>query len=852
MAAWLFSLYRRSVLEHPAGALMAVLALALILASQIRGFEIEATADTLILENDSELALFREVGARYRSDDFLIVAYQPHAALLDDATLADIDALQRRLQALAGVASVVTLLDVPLLASPPLTPSELSSGAVNTLRDAGVDRRQAYDELTTSPVYRDLLVSADGRTTALQINLQRDPAHLQLLDEYDRLRSDVETGAEAREPGSADFRLAEVEERLRSHDAELGRRSEQLVAEVRGVIEPYRDRAEIFLGGVPMIAVDMVDFIKSDLFVFGGVVAVFLVVLLAGIFRDWVWVALPLAACALTVASMLGLLAWLDWRLTVVSSNLVALLLIATLSVCIHLAVRYRELQRDQPELDQPGLVERTMASMIKPCLYTTATTMAAFAVLAVSGIRPMMDFGWMMAIGAAVALLMALVMVPAGLLLLPRPAPDRSPASAGLTPRLAMFVRRRGNLVLVAAGLLLVASLWGMSRLQVEHRFIDYFHESTEIHRSMDVIDRQLGGTLPFDVVIDAPAEAAAIDPLEDLSGEEDPFGAALDDPFAEPDGSGASSTWFTSAGMRRLQRVHDYLEQLPGTGKVLSLATLHEALRPLLGGSIDDIELALIERQMPEAIRKVMLEPYFDAGSGQARLAVRVSETSGELQRDRLLTQIRHDLSGSLDLEPGQAQLTGMLVLYNNMLQSLFQSQLLSVSAASLIIVAMLLALFRSLPLALLAVAPNILAAGAVLGGMGLAGLPLDIMTMAIAAIVVGIGVDGSIHYLHRFRAEFARDRNYRAAVQRCHGSVGRAVFYTSIIIIFGFGILVLSSFNPSIHFGALTALAMLAALAGALLLLPQLLIILQPLGAEAPLRHSAADRGADSDPA
>jgi hypothetical protein len=146
---------------------------------------------------------------------------------------------------------------------------------------------------------------------------------------------------------------------------------------------------------------------------------------------------------------------------------------------------------------------------------------------------------------------------------------------------------------------------------------------------------------------------------------------------------------------------------------------------------------------------------------------------------------------------------------------------------------ILAMFMVLFRSLSLALIALTPNLLAAGAVLGGMGLVGIPLDMMTITIAAITVGIGVDNTIHYVHRFKQEFLVDRNYLATMYRCHASIGKAMYYTSTIIVFGFSILTLSNFTPSIYFGLLTGLAMLAALLGALLLLPKMMLVIEPLG-------------------
>ena len=271
-----------------------------------------------------------------------------------------------------------------------------------------------------------------------------------------------------------------------------------------------------------------------------------------------------------------------------------------------------------------------------------------------------------------------------------------------------------------------------------------------------------------------------------------------------------------------------------MPETGKVLSLATFYELMQMIMG-NVDDLQLALAQRSLPTSISSILLDPYLSAEVDQARISLRVKETSRSLERDAFLKEVRRHLIDELGFEEEQVRLTGLLVLYNNMLQSLFTSQILTLAAVFVAILAMFMVLFRSFSLAMIALTPNLLAAGAVLGGMGLAGIPLDMMTITIAAITVGIGVDDTIHYVHRFRDEFPRDRNYLQTMYRCHGSIGKAMYYTSVIIVFGFSILALSNFTPSIYFGLLTGLAMIAALMGAMLLLPKLILMIQPLGPE-----------------
>ncbi|MGK0499857.1 MAG: putative RND superfamily exporter protein, partial [Oceanicoccus sp.] len=493
----------------------------------------------------------------------------------------------------------------------------------------------------------------------------------------------------------------------------------------------------------------------------------------------------------------------------------------------------------------------------------TALTTIVAFASLVVSGIRPVIDFGWMMSLGVTVALIIAFIVIPTGMLLVSRPNVKADKAGAvPTTLRFAAITERHGGLILVVAGLLTAISIFGISRLEVENRFIDYFSESTEIYQGMEIMDAELGGTIPLEIIIDkdiepvvdlapvtssskaipqAMAEQAADDFADEFGGDfDDEFGDDFGDDFAE-DGSGEPSFWFNKAGLSRIESVHDYLDSLDETGKVLSLATSYKVLRSLTSG-IDDIQLTLIQRGLPDEINSILVDPYLDEEKDQARITVRVMETSHNLRRAELIAKVEDHLVNELGFQSEQVHLTGMLVLYNNMLQSLYRSQILTIGAVFIVIVLMFVVLFRSLSIALIAIAPNLLAAGIVLGGMGLTGIPLDIMTVTIAAISVGIAVDNTIHYVHRFRTEFPRDNNYIATMYRCHGSIGKAMFYTSITIIIGFSILALSNFTPSIYFGLLTGTAMLAALAGSLLLLPQLLISFQPLGPNNPVALNA----------
>ena len=814
-------LYDASVIRHPLWTLSTFSLLLLLAVSGLPQSRFEVSADSLVLEDDQALGYYRQTRRRYPESSFLLVAFRPlEGALLGQASLARLTALRDDLAAVPGVLQVQSLLNVPLLGMGGSGLAALAQGGFRTLEDPSTDRELARTELLNSPIYSGLVVDADLRMAALQVLLKEDAADARLLKEREELRR-LERGGSLGVPDRQ--RLRDIEKHYRERQAATDLRGRELVAAVRTVLDRHRSGAEIHLGGVPMITADMVAFVQSDIAVFGSAIALFIVGLLGFFFRRLRWVLLPVLVCAATLLLTLGLFAFLGWSLTVMSANMVALLLIFALSISVHLVVRYREVRAGSPGVSQEELVRQTMRFMARPCLFMALTTAVSFCSLLFSGVRPIIDFGWMMAVGTAIALTSAFLLLPSCLCLLGRgpdePAARTDPAQA-FTRRFAVLVEHRGAWIAGVTLLLVVVILAGVPRLQVENRFIDYFDRDTEIYRGMEIIDRDLGGTIPLEVMLRAPRTAPQ---------EEEDFDLFGDDFGEEPD------PWFNPAGLDRIEQVHDYLASLPQSGKVLSLATSWKQLRSLLGRTPNDIELALLQTGLPEEVQQVLVAPYLSVPERETRIVLRVKETRRDLNHSRYLEQVRRHLVEELGFAPENVELSGLMVLYRNMLHSLYRSQVLTLGTVFLAILLMFLVLFRSVPLALLALTPNILAVGLVLGGMGLVGLPLDLMNVTIAAIVLGVGVDNTIHYLWRFRREFPRDRNYLATIYRCHGSIGRAMYYTSVAIIAGFSILTLSDFLPSIYFGLLTALAMATALLGALLLLPQLIRLFRPFGPE-----------------
>ena len=805
MRSRLTSTYNTLVLQYPLATLIALTFVIVYFLLYIPRFELDASAESLTLENDTSLKYYRGIRERYGSDDFLIVTYSPEKELFSSAVLADIKRLREELKQLEQVVSVTSLLDVPLVESPPMTLAEITRAA-RTLESDDVNIKLAEHEMRHSPLYRNLLVNSQGDTTALQVNLVINQKLHDLIDNREKLFEKAKTIPDSSQ------RMAELSAQIKLENIAQKKRTEQTIAAVRKIMDGHRAEATLYLGGVPMIASDSIGFIRNDLKIFGIGVVAFIVIILMVSFKSIRWIVLPLAVCLTSALSMVGYLGWAQWPVTVVSSNFISLLLIITLSLIIHLVVRYRELAMIRPEASQFALVSETVASKISPSFYTAITTMVAFGSLLVSGIRPVIDFGWMMIIGISVSFVLAFTLFPAVLMLLPRLDSQLGKDLTGkVTTSIADFIQhRKGDTLLLFVALILIA-LTGIPRLSVENRFIDYYKADTEIYQGMTLIDTRLGGTTPMDVIIDAPREELLLD--EDLLNDGDIT---------------SNSYWFNSDGLREVARIHQYLDDLPETGKVLSVHTGMQLLESLNKGKpYSDFKLAVVYKRLPEDVRKALIDPYLSADGNQLRFSIRLYESRQDMQRQQLLDQIYLDLTSDYDLDPEQLNISGMAVLYNNLLQSLFRSQILTLGAVFVAIMLMFIVLFRSFRLALAAIVPNIISAALILGLMGWIGIPLDIMTITIAAINIGIGVDDSIHYIHRFREEFKQDESFWMSVRRCHNSIARAMFYTSVTVVLGFSILALSNFIPTIYFGVLSGLAMITALIANLMLLPLLIV-------------------------
>ncbi len=825
-------LFDKLILTRPKVVIICLIIVVSFFGYAAKDFKLDASAETLMLENDKDLQYSRLIDSRYELQDFLVIAYAPKGDIFSEGVLEKISRLSNDLKKLKRVSSVVSILDAPLLESPPIPIKELTR-EIPTIESSKVDKKLARIEFKNSPLYQNLLISPDLKTTALLIYLPVDEVYRDLLNTRDRLRQKRYTESLSPEE-AAEFKS--VVEKFNNHRDLMKKLRHQDIASIRAIMDSYRDDADLFLGGVSMIADDLISFIKNDLKVFGIGVLFFLILTLGIIFKKKRWISLPIICCAFSVLSMMGLLGLFDWEVTVISSNFISLQLIITMAITIHLIVRYRELCINNPEASQRELVLDTVSSMGKPCLYAALTTIAGFGSLLLCNILPVITFGWMMSAGILVSLVMTFLLFPSILMLLPKvPPPAEKNPHFSLTPYLAKFTEAHGLFILVISAVALVLTTVGIMRLEVENSFIDYFKRTTEIYQGMKTIDQNLGGTTPLDVILHfekhkSKNTAATTKPLQNKGDEFDTFNE-----FEEVEKE--EKYWFTLEKMNLVKKIHNFLEGLPQTGKVLSLGTLLKMTEKLNNNTpLDNFELALLYNELPDQFKGMVLTPYVSVDNNEVRFSVRVRDSEKTLRRNELIKKIHKDLVGKFGLKENQVRLTGMLVLYNNMLQSLFKSQIKTLGVVILALMVMFMILFRSLKISLIAIFPNLLSIGVVLGVMGWLNIPLDMMTITIASISVGIAVDDTIHYIHRFRREIRFDQNYIQTLHRCHGSIGYAMFYTSVTIIIGFSILILSNFIPSIYFGLLTGLAMLIALLAALTLLPQLLVVLKPFGGEA----------------
>jgi len=818
------SIYKKIVIDFSKITLLFLALVVIFSLYQSKNFNLDASSDALLLEGDPDLKYLREVNRTYGSKDFLVLTYTPVSSFIEKETILNLQLLKSKIEKLSWVDSVVTVIDVPLLKS---TDEGLMERLKNykTLAYPEIDRKRGFDEIINSPIYKNYVISEDGKTSGVVIYLKKDKRlaeYIKVKEKYLLQQSDTGLSKEEK------INYKKFNKEYENYKNLYNIRNHQNITEIRDVIGKYGQNAKIHLGGIPMIADDMMSYIKSDIVVFGIGVFIFIILTLWFIFRNLKWVVMPLLGCATSVIIMIGLLGLLGWKVTVISSNFIALMLILNMAMNIHVTVRFLQLKKEFPELTKDEAVFQASKKMMLPILYTVLTTICAFLSLVFSGIKPIIDFGWMMTLGLLISLLVTFLLLPSliNLISSENEVGLKDTEKSLITAALGSFTKKNKIIIFGSALLIIILSIIGILKLEVENSFINYFDKETEIYKGMKKIDDDLGGTTPLNIILKFPTK------LEKTKAEDDEFDEWEEENENEED---KAKYWFTRDKMDKIIKVHDYLDSLPEIGKVLSFGSILRVAEDLNNKELQSLEIAVLYSKIPEAIKTEIVSPYISVEKDEARISVRIKDSLENLRRNELINKINSELSTELGLEKDEYKLAGVLILFNNLLQSLFKSQILTLGIVIFGIFLMFFILFKNLIISLIGVVPNFIAAFFILGIIGLLEIPLDMMTITIAAITIGIAVDNSIHYIYRFKEEFKKINNYNETLDRCHSTVGIAILNTSITIVFGFSILVLSNFIPTIYFGIFTGLAMLMAMISVLTLLPKLILTFKPFGKE-----------------
>jgi predicted RND superfamily exporter protein len=791
------NLYENTILKNPKSIFVILLITLLSFGYYSKDFRLDASSETLLIEGDPDLEYLREITERYGSKEFLVLTYTPNEGMVSDTSVNNLLSLKYKIQSLDWVHSVITLLDIPLLNNSDAPLQERLEG-FKTLKDEGVDKDRGFKEILNSPVFRNFVISEDGKTSGIIVNIKQNPP---LEDIENRSQDEIE-----------------------QYRDQIKKQNHENILEIRDVIKSYEDIGKIYLGGIPMIADDMMTFIKSDIVVFGLGVLLFIIATLWFVFRKLIWIIVPISSCFFSVVIMMGLLGLLGWKVTVISSNFIALMLILTMAMNIHMSTRFLQLRKSNPSKSNLQILTLTTGKMFWPILYTVLTTVIAFLSLIFSGIKPIIDFGWMMTFGLITSFIITFTLLPTLLSFAPtKNMSVKEDEGSKITKFFGNLSLNFQTPIFIVTIIVIGLSVFGISKLEVENSFINYFSKNTEIYKGMKLIDEELGGTTPLEVILKFP------EAKKEKSKEEDDF-----EDWGNESEQDDEKYWFTKDKIDTIASVHNYLDSLPQIGKVLSFSSIIDVATQLNNDKpLGTLEMGVLYSKIPESIKTDIIDPYISIKDNEARISLRIIDSQENLRRNDLINKINFDLENELGIEKDQYKLAGVLILFNNLLQSLFKSQILTLGLVMIGIFAMFMILFRNIKLSLIGVVPNFIAAFFILGIIGLLGIPLDMMTITIAAITIGIAVDNSIHYIYRFKEEFSKINNYKETLTTCHSTVGAAILNTSITIVFGFSILVLSKFIPTIYFGVFTGLAMLLAMISVLTLLPSLILVFKPFG-------------------
>ena len=808
------SIYKK-ILEQPKLILIFLLILLSLAFYQGNKFQLDASADTLLVENDPDLNYLRSVNERYASEDFFIVTYSPKQAL-NKNNIKEFKNFVNEINNFKWVSKTISILNSPLFESSDKPLLEKIKD-IEYITSKDVDFDKALKELKNSPVYKKLIINDDASVFGIVVYIKDNQEYLSAL-KLNKNFSDKKQKNQLTSEDKIQFKkhLIYLEKLKKQRNKEY----EDYNAEIRSHIVNYKSQSSINLSGIPMIVEDLINYVKKDIVIFGSGVFIFMLITLWIIFRDIKWVIFPLLSCLISIALMIGTLGYLNWKVTVISSNFISIMLVLTMEINIHYIQRYKQFQDLYPKKTETQLTQLTSDGIFQSILYGVFITIIGFLSFIFCEIRPVIDFGYMMSVGLIISMLVTMILLPSLIIQFkPKIAKKNKIKDSKFFKNLANFAINQKLLIIFCSTAILLASFYGSSKITVENSFINYFNKDTEIYKGMKLIDEKLGGTTPLEIIVkfkDASSKKASSD---------DFFETSSSDEFKD-------SYWFTNFRTETITNVHKYLESLPEIGKVLSFYSVIQ-----MGEKINDnkklgsLETAILYSKLPDDIKKNIVSPYISIENNEARFSVRVVDSNPNLNRKELLSKIQMYLEQNLKLSKDDFKITGVFVLFNNQLQSLYKSQIQTLSFSYFGILIALFILFRSWKLSLIASAPDIVASMMILGSLGFLKIPLDMMTITIATIVMGIGTRAGIYYINRFKSEFAIHKDYKKTIIACHETVGRSIVIAALTIIFGFSILVLSNFNPTINFGILIGIAIFAALILSLTIMPLLLLITKP---------------------
>ncbi|MBF12780.1 MAG: hypothetical protein CMF46_00200 [Legionellales bacterium] len=788
----MFYLYQQS-LTFPKLIIALYLLVLLFLSQYIHQFTIDASLDSLSLENDGSVNTYSASRQQFGSDDDIYLILNHNNSLFSRQNINTLANINDTLNQLPSIASTTSLVNVPIFNSRRASVLSLMKKPAY-LTDQNADLSKLEKAVINNPIYQETIISRDGKTTTFLLKAQAHQDQFYSIEQQrNQLKKTPNLSREEQEE------LASLDQQYWSLKQQYNEKRDDLIREVDDAMssELFDSFEHSFLGGGPVIIYEIIQYLHRDMMYFGfGIIALSMLIL-TYTFRHIYWSVLPVAICVSIVMGMIGFLGWLKWEVTIVTANFPALLFIISLAMMIHVMINLEQ-SKSQSTNDALNL---SLNNMFTPCLYTTVTTMIGFISLIASQIRPIMDLGFIMCIGLTAAFITVFLVLPAMIKLLKMDQGTSHLLDQTANPCVlwvsTLSQRCPTILSLLLIGVVIIGS-FGMTRLTVDNRFVDYFMAETNIHKSLEFIDNELGGTIPLEIIL-----------------------KRLD-----------STSWLNYSEQPIIDTIHQWVSALPHVGKVASLSTLSEYIEYVTKQrSVSPSSWTLLTKTMPESASRLFLTPYLSDDEQTTRILVRVPDSNKDLKRNELYHQILDYLEQAQIDQPWEYEVTGLFVLYNNMLQSLFKSQIVTIGVVYGVIWLMFILLFRSISVATIAIIPNILPVIIVLGLLGWLNIPLDMMTIMIAAITLGLSVDFAIHYVHRFKQAVRQSNDYDQAVSICNQSIGTSIFYMTTIFILGFSIFLISNFLPSIYFGFLTGLAVFMSFFTSLTLLPMLLKSFKP---------------------